>query len=178
MAATMSILVHRQAWLAVLVSLAAAACGRGGSTASTLPSGSRGEALACEGNRVESTDVNEDGRADIEQVQRGGRPYCMRADMNFDGMIDVVRFYESDGVSVAQERHDFDFDGQLDQLSFYQDGKLVRKELDTNFDNTIDTWLWCDGGWVVKAERDRQRDGKPGRDDRGRIRREQRRTSR
>ena len=158
-AANMSNFAHAWAWLTILVCLAPVGCTKSATTATTLPSGSKGEGGACGGNRVTTTDVNEDGRADIEQVQRGGRIYCTRADMNFDGKIDVERFYEEDGVRVAQERHDFDFDGRLDQLSFYRDGQLVRKELDTNFDNTIDTWLWCSGGWVVKAERDRQRDG-------------------
>ena len=158
--ANMSNFAHGWVWLTALVCLATAGCKQGNTSATTLPDGSKGEGGACGGNRVTATDVNQDGRADIEEVQRGGRPYCMRADMNFDGKFDVERFYESDGVRVAQERHDFDFDGRLDQLSFFREGELVRKELDTNFDNTIDTWLWCAGGWVVKSERDRQRDGK------------------
>jgi hypothetical protein len=156
----MSNFAHGRAWLATMACLAALGCSQSQSAATTLPSGSKGEGGACGGNRVATSDVNEDGRADIEHVERGGRTYCTRVDMNFDGKFDVERFYEDDGVLVAQERHDFDFDGRLDQISFYQDGELVRKELDTNFDNTIDTWLWCSGGWVVKAERDRQRDGK------------------
>ena len=153
--ANMSNFAHGRLWLASLACLAMGACNKRDSTATTLPDGSMGEGTACEGNRVTATDVNEDGRADIEHVQRGGRPYCTRADMNFDGKFDVERFYEADGVKIAHERHDFDFDGRLDQLSFFEEGELVRKELDTNFDNTIDTWLWCEGGWVAKAERDR-----------------------
>jgi hypothetical protein len=156
----MSNFAHGWVWLTTVLCFSLLGCSKGGTSATTLPDGSKGEGGACGGNRVSATDVNEDGRVDIEEVQRGGRTYCMRADMNFDGKIDVERFYEDDGVQVSHERHDFDFDGRLDQLSFYEDGKLVRKELDTNFDNTIDTWLWCSSGWVVKAERDRQRDGK------------------
>lgn len=157
-ATNMSVFAHARVCFAVLVSLPVLGCGGGSS--STVPRGSMAGAAPCEGNRVIATDVNEDGRVDIEHVQRNGRRFCTKADMNFDGKIDVERFYESDGVQVAKERHDFDFDGRLDQLSFFEAGKLVRKELDTNFDNTIDTWLWCDGGWVVRAERDRQRDGR------------------
>ena len=160
MSVNMSNFAHGWVWLTTVLCLSLLGCSKGGTSATTLPDGSKGEGGACGGNRVSATDVNEDGRVDIEEVQRGGRTYCMRADMNFDGKIDVERFYEDDGVQVSHERHDFDFDGRLDQLSFYEHGKLVRKELDTNFDNTIDTWLWCSSGWVVKAERDRQRDGK------------------
>ena len=37
---------------------------------------------------------------------------------------------------------------------------LTRKELDTDFDNAIDTWLWCSGGWVSRSERDRESNGR------------------
>ena len=156
--ANMSNFAHAVVGLAVLACLPVVGCGQ--STSSTLPRGSMAEAAECKGNQVTATDVNEDGRVDIEHVGRNGRRYCTKADMNFDGKVDVERFYEGDGEHVAQERHDFDFDGRLDQLSFFEGGQLVRKELDTNFDNTIDTWLWCGNGWVVRAERDRERDGK------------------
>jgi hypothetical protein len=145
------------------VGLALSAClvvGCQKSPSSTVPHGSQAAAAECKGNQITATDVNGDGRIDIEHIGRNGRRFCTKADMNLDGKVDVERYYEGDGVRVAQERHDFDFDGRLDQLSFYEDGQLVRKELDTNFDNKIDTWLWCGDGWVVRAERDRQRDGK------------------
>ena len=158
--ANMSIFARASAGLTVLVCLGALGCSKGGAASTMLPKGSLSGIGECGGNRVTATDVNGDGRADIEHVKRGDRLYCTRADMNFDGKFDVERFYEEDGVGVAQERYDFDFDGKLDQLAFYEDGELVRKELDTNFDNTIDTWLWCSAGWVVKAERDSQRDGR------------------
>jgi hypothetical protein len=136
----MSNFAHAAVGLAILACLPSLGCSQ--SPSSTLPRGSMADAAECKGNQVTATDVNDDGR------------------VNFDGKVDVERFYEADGEHVAQERHDFDFDGRLDQLSFYEDGQLVRKELDTNFDNTIDTWLWCGNGWVTRAERDRERDGR------------------
>lgn len=156
--ANMSNFAHAVVGLAVMACLPAQGCKSGSS--STLPRGSMAEAQQCKGNQVTATDVNQDGRVDIEQVSRNGRPFCTRADMNFDGKIDVERFYEDDGERVSQERHDFDFDGRIDQISFYENGELVRKELDTDFDNTIDTWLWCENGWVIRAERDRQHNGR------------------
>lgn len=145
--------------LAAVACLVASACARGGRA--SAPKGSLTEAVACEGKQIERIDVNEDGRADIEHVVRGGRRVCTKADMNFDGKIDVTRFYENDGVTVAFERYDFDFDGRVDQLSFYENGVLVRKELDTTFNNSIDTWLWCEDGWVSRSERDRKANGQP-----------------
>jgi len=112
------------------------------------------------GNTV-STDVNNDGTPDIYHTSRDGRRRCTEIDMNFDGRIDVVRFYEDDGETPRREEHDFDFDGRLDQVAFYEGGELTRKELDTNFDNRVDTWMWCEDGLVARAERDRHNNGRP-----------------
>ncbi len=81
--------------------------------------------------------------------------------MNFDGMVDVTRFFAPDGTAVVREEHDFDFDGRLDQISYYEAGAVVRTELDTNFDNVIDTWLWCSRtGMLERSERDRRHNGR------------------
>jgi len=158
MSVNMSIFACAVFGLVVAACLPALGCAKGSSR--SLPSGSKMEAFECNGKEVTSTDVNQDGRADIEHIGRNGRRFCSTADMNFDGKIDMERFYEADGEQVAHERHDFDFDGRIDQLSFYEDGRLTRKELDTNFDSAIDTWLWCGDGWVSRSERDRQSNGR------------------
>lgn len=155
----MSIFAGAVFGLAAGACLMASGCAKGSSR--SLPSGSKMEAFSCSGREVTRTDINEDGQPDIEHVGRSGRRFCSKADMNFDGKMDMERFYEDDGETVAQERHDFDFDGRIDQLSFYEDGRLTRKELDTNFNNAIDTWLWCSNGWVSRSERDRKSNGRP-----------------
>jgi len=155
----MSIFARAAFRLAVAACLVVSGCAKGSSR--SLPSGSKMEAFECSGKEVTRTDVNEDGRADIEHVRRNGRRFCSKADMNFDGKTDMERFYEADGERVAHELHDFDFDGRIDQLSFYEDGRLTRLELDTSFDNAIDTWLWCSDGWVSRSERDRRSNGRP-----------------
>lgn len=156
--ANVSNFAHATVGLAALAFLPSMAC-RGGSSR-TLPTGSRAQTAECGGNQGTATDVDQDGRVDVERFRRNDRLFCTTADMNFDGKVDAERFYAADGMQIVLERYDFDFDGRLDQLSFYEDGQLARKELDTNFDNTIDTWLWCGNGWVTRAERDRQNDGK------------------
>ncbi|MEM7448705.1 MAG: hypothetical protein AAF355_10730 [Myxococcota bacterium] len=140
------------------------ACGSSSSGSGALHGGTSDEveSKSCEGGRLQSVDVNNDGVDDIRhRVADDGRRRCTEFDMNYDGTFDITRFYDLDGVTVLREQHDFDFDGRLDQLSFYQDGQLARKELDTNFDSVIDTWLWCSSGRVSRAERDRDYNGRP-----------------
>lgn len=154
----MSIFARIALGLVVLTGLTAFGCAKGSSR--SLPSGSNMQVFECDGKEVTTTDVNEDGRADIEHFGRNGRRFCSRADMNFDGKMDMERFYEADGEQVRLELHDFDFDGRIDQLSFYENGRVTRKELDTSFDNAVDTWLWCSDGWVSRSERDRRSNGR------------------
>lgn len=105
-------------------------------------------------------DVNNDGRPDIHHVARGGVRYCTVIDLNFDGDIDVTRFYESDGQTPRREEHDFDFDGKIDEVSTFENGHRARMELDTNFEERIDTWIWCENGAAVRSERDRLNTGR------------------
>jgi hypothetical protein len=115
---------------------------------------------ACTGGTPESTDVNNDGKPDIVHHVDGGKRTCSEIDMNFDGKVDVYRFYADDGKTVAFEQHDYDFDGRLDEQTFFEAGALKRKELDTNFDGLVDTWLWCAGPLVEQAERARRKPGR------------------
>lgn len=140
---------------------ALAACSEGG----TLPEGSRSsQSLTefCEGSgfEVKTVDVNNDKRPDIRHMYEGNKERCVQYDMNYDGKIDVSRSFDKDGRSPLREEHDFDFDGKLDQITYYKNGQLVHKELDTNFDNTIDVWVWCSGKAVTKANRARHHYGR------------------
>jgi hypothetical protein len=131
----------------------------------TTPSGSRTdeavrELCVASGANVDAVDVNNDGTPDIRHVLDNGRRRCTEIDMNFDGRVDVVRFFEADGQTLLREEHDFDFDGRFDQIAVYEAGQLTHKELDTNFNDRIDTWLWCQDGRVSRAERDRTNSGR------------------
>lgn len=144
--------------------LLSAACGdKGGMTGST-PAGRRDVPVPiskqeCKGDG-QTVDVNNDGKPDIRHVLAKGKRSCTEIDMNFDGKVDVYRFYADDGKTVSFEQHDYDFDGRLDQQAFYVAGVMERKELDTNFDGLIDTWMWCKGPMVDHAERSRRKPGR------------------
>jgi hypothetical protein len=127
-----------------------------------VPEGSRGEEAVREQCNGEgrTVDVNNDGTPDIRHVQQAGVDRCVQFDMNFDGIIDITRFFGPDGRTVVREEHDFDFDGRLDQISYFENGQIVRNELDTNFDNRIDTWLWCNNNLLERSERDRRHNGR------------------
>jgi hypothetical protein len=96
----------------------AAGCGGGPTAVADGPTGSRDTAEEAavreqcepEGRRVEAVDVNNDGTPDIRHVYEGSTERCAQFDMNFDGIVDVTRFFAPDGRSVVREEHDFDFD--------------------------------------------------------------------
>ena len=110
-------------------------------------------------SRIERIDLNGDRRPDVQQSWKDGRLFCAAMDLNFDGKVDVKRFYESNGKTIRREEHDFDFDGELDQVSFFKAGSLVRKDLDTNYDKRIDTRIWCQNNLITRALRDRWNTG-------------------
>lgn len=146
-----------------LALLAVPGCG-GTPAAGDAPAGTRGDARVraqCnpDGREVRAVDVNNDGEPDIRHVMEGSREVCVQFDMNFDGVVDITRFFGTDGA-IVQEEHDFDFDGRIDQIAYFEGGELARKELDTNFDNRIDTWVWCAGRLLERQERDRHHMGR------------------
>src|SRR5687767_9122773 len=60
------------------------------------------------GGEIQALDVNGDGRPDIRTVMRGGRAYCRESDANFDGRVDIVRFFDDQGRPTRVE-DDYDF---------------------------------------------------------------------
>lgn len=78
---------------------------------------------------------------------------CREADLNNDGLKDVVRYYNDEG-SPLREEADRDFDGRLDEITFYENGRIFRKELDTNADGRVDTKIFYEEGRPTRTERD------------------------
>jgi hypothetical protein len=112
------------------------------------------------GGEIENVDVNNDGRPDVRTVRRGGRLFCRETDANFDGRVDIVRFFDEQGRPLRVE-DDYDFDGRIDVVATYENGDIVSDVLDTNFDGLIDTWRDYRGGNVAELRRDTNSDGRP-----------------
>ena len=78
---------------------------------------------------------------------------CREADLNGDGIKDVVRFYTDEGRPQSEES-DRDFDGRMDQVTYFEHGRVARVEQDTNGNGRVDTKIYYEAGSPVRSERD------------------------
>jgi hypothetical protein len=103
-------------------------------------------------------DVNGDGRPDIIHVMKAGKEVCRIVDLNLDGAVDAFIYYDEQGRERRRES-DFDRDGRADEIAISENGVLKLKMRETNFDNKIDTWDYYENGRLVRRERDSDGDG-------------------
>lgn len=115
---------------------------------------------ACVGSGGDETrlSVGADRSVPVVEVRRGGRLFCRETDANFDGRVDITRFFDDQG-RVRRVEDDYDFDGKLDVVANYRDGVIVSDILDTNFDGRTDTWREYQTGRLVRSQRDSNSDG-------------------
>ena len=146
-----------------------------GGTCSSLPD----PASAPMDERVDSTDastkglkilrfdVNRDKRPDIWKYYKKEQGEDNKdievlvrkeIDLNADGQVDVIRFYDASGI-VTHEKLDMDFDHRFDVVNYYKDGVLVRKELDLNFDMRPDLFKFYKKNKLLRLESDKDWDG-------------------
>jgi hypothetical protein len=117
---------------------------------------------------VVTADVNQDQKPDVWRyfatVDVGGQKTeiltCKQVDLNRDGKIDLVYYYDDKGAQTTVEEADLDFDGKFDLTIYYVGGKKVREELDTNFDQKVDVWKYYEDEKLVREELDTNGDGK------------------
>lgn len=110
---------------------------------------------------VSEYDTSGDEHPDVRRVfRRVGTPpltrlilTCREADLNGDGIKDVVRYYNDEGRPLREEA-DRNFDGRMDIITFFQDGRVVRQEIDSNGDGRVDTKIFFERGRMVRTERD------------------------
>jgi hypothetical protein len=110
---------------------------------------------------VSDYDTNGDDRPDVRKVflvfdvgrDRRTVLICREADLNGDGIKDLVRFYDDEG-NVVREEGDRNFDGRVDVTTHFDAGEVVSKELDDNFDGRVEAKVFFEGGRIVRVERD------------------------
>ncbi len=110
------------------------------------------------GGEVREYMVGEGRPTPVKEVWRGGRLFCRETDANFDGHVDITRFFDDQG-RVRRVEDDYDFDGRLDLVAVYRDGVITEDMLDMNFDGRADTWRTYVNGHVTRSRRDRNSDG-------------------
>lgn len=132
---------------------------RGNSEASHEPHGEPMPHEDCVTGDAVALDVNNDGRPDVRTRMVDGRPQCRETDANFDGRVDIYRWFDSSGRPTRVE-DDYDFDGRIDVVATYENGVIVRDILDTNFDGRTDTWREYRDGHVAELRRDSDGDGR------------------
>jgi len=132
-----------------------------------LPDGVRSEEIAHEAcnesdtRKVETVDVNNDGKPDIKRIYEGNHEICRISDLNHDGKPDMFEYYDKNGILRRREA-DYDDNGVVNSIEMYENGKLVHAELDTTNQGKIDTWDTFDPstGKRTKRERDSNGDGR------------------
>jgi hypothetical protein len=112
------------------------------------------------GTNISTLDVNGDGQVDIRTEMSDGRPRCRETDANFDGRVDIFRWFDPGSGQVTRVEEDYDFDGRIDVVATFAGGVLASDVMDTNFDGLTDTWRTYRGGRVVELRRDADGDGR------------------
>jgi len=159
---------------ALVLTVAMAGCGSTQSTgpvtptsASNIPGAPPVDRTRCkaEGKQVTTADTNMDGKADVWKyfVANGQGAQvltCKQVDLNHDGKIDIVYYYDDTGTKTTLEEFDTDRDGHIDETVYYVNGKKVRSEFDTNLDDKPDVWNYYEDEKLVRIERDTDFNGK------------------
>ena len=129
---------------------------------SALPEDDQGRCDTDAADReVSEYDTSGDDHPDVRRVfRRIGNPptvrlilACREADLNGDGIKDVVRYYNEEGRPLREEA-DRNFDGTMDVITYFQEGRIIREEQDSNGDGTVDTKIYYERGVMSRTERD------------------------
>lgn len=83
----------------------------------------------------------------------------MEFDVNSDGKINVVRYYDSLGA-LQSEHIDQNLDGKIDVISYYAKGDLTRKELLKKDSDAVELTRYYANEKLLRVEKDTTGDGK------------------
>ncbi len=107
---------------------------------------------------VGDADGQGDPSAPAPDLPAGGA--AAGAGRRLDGLAEFLSGLNT-GRKKLYEEYDFNQDGRMDDFYYYEAGRLVRQEIDTNFDGRIDLWVFLvQGIYIQRYERDTDFDGK------------------
>lgn len=131
--------------------------------------GAKIDATLCEpeGKRVETYDLNKDGKPDIWRYFKtaNGQQYlsCKQIDFDRDGRKDWLVAYDAGG-KILYQKADFDFDGKFDMAAVFDPATGNREEVerDSDFDGKFDIKeIYSADGTLTSVRRDRNGDNLP-----------------
>ncbi|MBN1114478.1 MAG: hypothetical protein JXA66_03990 [Oligoflexia bacterium] len=109
-------------------------------------------------------DINADGRIDYTYYYTGGlaqKVIKIEVDLDFDGIVDEKRYFSPEDGSLVKKEFDLNFDGKPDVLKRYYNNELIKKDIDRNFDGAMDSWEYYQNNRLARTEIDTDFDGKP-----------------
>lgn len=107
-----------------------------------------------------AVDSNGDQNMDIWVEEFDNGSVKISRDTNFDKKIDTALEMDRAKLTIYEES-DFNLDGNMDNFYYYNNGYIVRQEVDSNYDQKIDVWVYIvkNGKVISKYEKDLDYDG-------------------
>lgn len=102
-------------------------------------------------------DLNRDGNIDLVKVFEKGKLTKTEADLDYDGIVDVVSEYDTFNGELKKK---LQADGATNIWKYYFKNELRRKEIDRNSDGKPDMWVYYRNGKVIRTEIDQNFTGK------------------
>lgn len=102
-------------------------------------------------------DLNRDGKIDLVKFYDKERLIRTESDLDFDGVVDLVTEYDP---VTGDVRKKIQADSSTNIWSYYFKKELKKKEIDRNFDGKPDMWVYYRNGRPYRTEIDRNFDGK------------------
>jgi hypothetical protein len=109
------------------------------------------------------TDLNGDGIPDKITYYdlQTGKVTRVEANLDTDKKVDLVDYYDADGM-LARQEVSRNFDGKFDVVKTFKQGKLYSREMDSDVDGKIDLWEYYNkDGQLYRIGKDQDGDGKP-----------------
>ena len=89
----------------------------------------------------------------------------VKLDLNGDRQADVTNYLRvgegPEGGRMVRKEIDLNFDGKIDVIQIWKDGQMTQEQIDADFDGQMEWTDFYSGGERIRAEWDTQFDGSP-----------------